>query len=264
MTPIDNLRLPAPYDVVLQEAVTFIQDQYEPIGIVAAGSSIRGLPDPMSDFDIVVAHDTTWRQRAQRRFNGVPAEIFVNPPFQIRRAFRMEAAEARPTMAHMLASGVILVDPRGIMAELATEAKAVMAAGPPPLSDTALIEARYMIATAFEDAEDLRERDTDRAVAMAIVAVLDAIRLHYHQSGRWHPREKELLTALEVSDPELGSLARAAIRATPVDARIDAAREIVARIVGVTEFFAWDSPPQQLPPDEDPSADGTPLAPAEG
>jgi hypothetical protein len=245
---IPDLRLPERYDAALGEAVAYIHEHYAPTGIVVAGSIIRGVPDPTSDFDIVVAHEPPWRQRAQRLFRGVPAEIFVNPPFQIRRAFAQEAAEFRPILAHMMATGVILHDPDGLMADLAQGARDSMDTVP-PMSAEQETSARYMIATQFEDAEDVRERDPDRAAAMLVKAVIDAARLRFRQAGRWLPREKELFTALDDLDPALGALVRQVMRATTLDARFAAAQPIVAQVAGATGFFPWDSDPQPLTPD---------------
>jgi hypothetical protein len=228
---IERLNLTERYATALTDAVAFIHERYRPIGIVAAGTIIRGTPDASSDFDIVVAHEPHWRHRSQRFFRDVPAEMFVNPPFQIRRAFQKEAAAGRPVLAHMLATGVILHDPEGIMAELKPEAQAILEAGP-PLSDDERTVAHYMIATWFEDAEDIRERDPDRASAMLIGAVMDAIRLHFRQSGRLHPREKDLLMALD-----------------ELDDRFASARPVIERVAGATGFFEWDSPRETLAPD---------------
>jgi hypothetical protein len=246
--PLTTLDLPERYAVALADAVAFIHERYDPIGIVVAGTIIRGTPDASSDFDIVVAHEPHWRQRCQRFFRGVPAEMFVNPVFQIRHAFRSEAAASRPVLAHMIATGVILHDPDGIMATLKPEAQAILDAGPQE-SDASRLNARYMIATWFEDAEDIRQRDPDRASAMLLTAVLDAIRLCFRQTGRWHPREKDLLTELDAVDPDLGGLARIVIRASTIDKRFDAARPIIARVVGETGFFEWESPREPVAPD---------------
>ncbi len=70
-------------------------------GIIVAGTHISGNPDPTSDLDIYVIHAHPQRQRIQKRFKGVPAEIFVNPPAAIRRYFAEEVR--RPSTAHMLA-----------------------------------------------------------------------------------------------------------------------------------------------------------------
>ncbi len=45
--------------------------RYDPLGIVASGTIVRGSPGPSSDLDLYVIHAAPWRQRVQRRFNGV-------------------------------------------------------------------------------------------------------------------------------------------------------------------------------------------------
>jgi predicted nucleotidyltransferase len=43
------------YDLALRSAVEFILENYSPVGIVAAGTIIRGAPDKSSDLDIYVS-----------------------------------------------------------------------------------------------------------------------------------------------------------------------------------------------------------------
>src|SRR5690606_22200458 len=62
----------------LESAVAYVADRYKPRAVVAAGTIIYGDPDQNSDLDPYVLHDQPYRQRVQRHFNGVPAEIFVN------------------------------------------------------------------------------------------------------------------------------------------------------------------------------------------
>ncbi len=88
--------LAEPYASALRDAVAFVLDRVDPVGIVACGSVIRGTPSPNSDLDIYVIHAAAWRQRIQRRFGTVPAEIFINPPSAIRGYFESER-QAGPT-----------------------------------------------------------------------------------------------------------------------------------------------------------------------
>lgn len=193
-------------------------------------------------------HEPAWRQRAQRFFNGVPAEMFVNPAFQIRRQMTNDAASGRPVMAHLLATGVTLGDATGIMATLQQEAQDNLAAGPTVPIET-ITQFRYRIASGFEDAVDIRDIDPDRAYAVVAEALSEAVRLHFLQQGRWLPRSKALLADLDDLDPELGGEVRSALRASSLDRRIDRATPIIRRIVGASGFFAWESAPQELCPD---------------
>ena len=128
-----DLRLPPlaePYKTALEEAVAFVLERFDPIGVVASGTIVRGDPSPSSDLDVFVLHRQPWRQRLQRFFNGVPAELFVNPPERVERYFEEEVADGRPVTAHMLATGVVVfaIDP--IVEQLRARAADVLAAPP--------------------------------------------------------------------------------------------------------------------------------------
>jgi len=171
-------RLDEPYVKALEEAVDFIRHALRPTGIIVCGSVISGTPDPTSDLDFAVIHTNPWRQRLQRRFNGVSAEIFVNSRGRLSRAFADEVASARPIMLHMIATGRIVFDPASTMGELQEMAQGMLDVGPSPAAEP-LILARSMIATAFEDAEGIRRRDPERAMAILILIMLDAARLRF-------------------------------------------------------------------------------------
>ena len=80
--------LPARYHDALKAAATYIVNTYHPQGLVACGSIIRGSPGPNSDLDLYVIHDQPWRQRVQRWFEGIPTELFINPPERNRTLLR--------------------------------------------------------------------------------------------------------------------------------------------------------------------------------
>jgi hypothetical protein len=203
--------LPAPFDGALREAVAYLHERFDPIGIVVSGTIVRGTGQATSDLDIVVVHGEPWRQRVQRFFNGVPCEMFVNPPFQIPRQMAKDAGAGRPVMAHMLATGVIVEDPTGIVATLVDAARANLAAGPQVPAETLQIR-QYGIATQFEDATDLRDIEPDRARSLVIDALVEAVKWHFVKLGKWLPRSKALLDDLDALDSALGADVRAALR----------------------------------------------------
>ncbi len=228
--------------IALDGAISFIDARYQPIGVIASGSIIRGKSHPLSDLDMVVAHRPAWRQRHQRWENGIVVEIFVNPVAQIERTYREEVESGRPVMLHMIATGIIVVDTAGTMRTLQDEATQMLAAGPRVPAET-LTAMCYSIATEFEDAVDILEEDEERAGAMATTCLVQAVRARFLQEGRWLPREKELLTALDALDPELGASCRGALRAE-TRARLGIVKPIVERIAGSSCFFAWEGAPQ--------------------
>src|SRR5262245_11981753 len=91
------------------ELLAHVLATYKPLGIVVSGSLVRGVgAGPTSDLDVFVVHAEPWRERDQRRFAGIAAELFVNPPAQIRRYFASEHREGRPCSAHMFATSEVI------------------------------------------------------------------------------------------------------------------------------------------------------------
>ena len=239
--------LSPPHDLALHQAIETITDRFAPVAIVASGTIVRGTPSATSDLDIVVIHDQPWRQRVQCFFNGVPAELFVNPAFQIRNAFVTEARDARPVLAHMLATGIIVLDRTGIGAELQAEANANLAHG--PLVPTGWLELRrYGIATVFEDAVDLEEIDPDRSRTLAMQALTESIDWWFPAHGHWRPRSKSLLADFQQHHPALGETARQAIDAPHLDQCLAHTATVLAGTIEATGFFAWESTPEPVDP----------------
>ncbi len=244
------MRLPLlaePYAAALDDAVAYIQDRYQPVGIIVSGTIIRGTPHRSSDLDFMVIHEPAWRQRVQRFFNGVPAEMFVNPEFQIRRVIAAEPAGGRPVMAHLIASGTIVHDTGDVMASLQELAHEILHDGP-RVSEEDLTQMRYRIATTFEDAHDIRNIDPDRAQTIVTEALIEAVRLYFLQQGRWLPRYKALVSDLDDLDPELGHAVRSALRCPDLGERLNLATPLIQRIAGSSGCFEWESEPQHLAP----------------
>ena len=239
--------LPEPYASAIQDAIAYIADRYAPTGILVSGSIVRGNPNAASDLDIVVTHPHHWRQRTQRFFNTVPADVFVNPPFALEGAMRRDAESGRPVMAHMLATGTIVRDTDSVMATLQRTARDVLASGPACTAEH-LTQQRYAIATGFEDAVDIASIDPELASAFLTDAVLASIRLLFLTAGQWLPRQKLLLSELERLSPAWGRIARDSLRPQPIESRIETAAPLVRHAAGATGFFEWESTPQDVEP----------------
>jgi predicted nucleotidyltransferase len=63
-------KLPDKYDRALREAVSFVLERFKPVGIIAAGTVVRGTPDATSDLDVWVIHMEPFRQRLQKFLLG--------------------------------------------------------------------------------------------------------------------------------------------------------------------------------------------------
>ena len=236
--------LTPPYDGALRAAVEFILERAEPehiLGIYVTGSVLRGQGSPTSDLDIFVVHDNPWRQRVQRRFGGVPVEMFFNPPEQVRLTFEKERTGRRPYAAHMIATGFPAYESEAAAA-LRQEALTMLGAGPKALDGHETNRAKYACVTLLEDGQDVADTDPAASLLLLARAVDAAVRFRYALAGRWEPRDKELVRGLAEVDPELQRLVEAFAAACDPYERSEAARRIVERCAGVTESFEWESP----------------------
>jgi hypothetical protein len=229
-----------PYTTALREAVAFIHTRTQPLGIIASGSIIRGTPDASSDLDIYAIHRQPWRQRVQLWCNGVPCEMFFNPPGLIEGYFADEHAEGRPMTAHMLATGVVMLDEDPVVSALITQAKTWLAT-PPHYADFGLRIARYNAATLFEDALDVVERDPATATMLLDKAISTAIEYAFRSRSLLVPRNKDLLSALRDLDANTGDAASRFYTSARWEERLAAATIIMDGLIGARGFFEWES-----------------------
>ncbi len=238
--------LAVPYDDALRQAVDFILERVsDVIAIVACGSILRGSPSASSDLDIYVLREKLERQRIQRWFNGVPTEIFVNPPGQVRKYIDRERRDGRPITAHMLATGHVVLALGDTLSELQALAKDALAAHPDPPAER-LVTTRYMAAIRFEDATDIWEARPEAARMILNIAVYDMLRYYYLEVNQFFPREKDLLVALETLDPHLSDLAQRYYSESLPDRIIDIAHQIADHTIGTFGFFEWESVPESV------------------
>lgn len=211
---------------------------------MASGTILQGTPDPSSDLDIYVIHSQPVRQRVQKWFHGVPAEIFVNPPAKIREYFRSQHKAARPATAHMLSTGSVILARDPVVHELRSEAIAWMERPLNPSSKELVVE-RYMAATLYEDARDVAARDPATAALLLGQSIVAMVQFWFRKNGHFLPRTKEQLEKLSLMDAELGKAAREFFL-SPVEARWALAEEIAKRTIGVDGFFEWESDPEDV------------------
>ncbi len=235
--------LAEPYATALREAVALILDRYAVWGVIAAGTPLTGTPDRASDLDIYVIHAQPQRQRVQRWCNGVPVEIFVNPPQSIRRYFADE--RDRPSTAHMLARGVVIVERHPVVAELRAEARTWLAT-PPNFTPEQLTMRRYFAADAYENAQDIQDRDPANALLILHDAVRSMLDYAFLAANRPLPRVKNKLAALAELNPSLGQAARDYYLATGPAESFALAAAIAVQTIHTSGFFEWESPLEEV------------------
>jgi predicted nucleotidyltransferase len=233
--------LPAPYAEALREAVSFILERCpDTRGIVVSGTILRGNPAPSSDLDIYVIRREPQRQRVQKFFNGVPAEIFINPEKNVSDYFAEEARDARPITAHMLSTGFTILDSDGVIAGLQVRARQLLQTSPDPSAGTLTI-ARYMAATRYEDATDIADTRPETARMILGLAVYAMLRYHFLADHRFIPRDKDLLDVLKTWDAPVADLARRFYGAATLEEALATAEQIADRTIATRGFFEWES-----------------------
>jgi hypothetical protein len=238
-------QLDEPYLTGLKVASDYILERFQPVlGIIVAGSILRGQGDERSDLDTFVIFEGDYRQRVQKLFNGVRFEIFANPPRRVPQYFLEEQSDGEPSTAHMIATGHILLNRSPLIETLRQQAQAILKAQP-TYSPSFLTMQRYFAADAFENALDLRQRDPAMGLSL-IGGVLPAmLKYHFQKQGKFVPRHKELLEALRQDTPELAALVESFWQ-TEGDRRFEIASQIADFTLGTQGFFEWETEPQKV------------------
>lgn len=176
------------------------------LGAVLGGSGACGRAGPDSDLDItVLLPDGDTSRRELIRHEGRLAEMFLSTRTQLRQAFTQSRVTRRATALFLFADSVLLHDPEGHAETLRSEASALLAAGPDPLTDDEREFGRFQLTDLLDDLTESHP-DTDRHEELAVADRLlnqAALYLTAHHrawsgAGKWLPRR--LLTA----DPVLG------------------------------------------------------------
>lgn len=234
-----------PYASAIQEAVDYILGRFNPVlGIIVAGSILRGEGDERSDIDTFVIFEGDYRQRVQKLFKGVRFEIFANPPQRVPQYFQEEQADGGASTAHMIATGHILLNRAPIVDDLRKQAQEVLNE-PPKYSATFLSLERYMAADSFENALDLRERDPAMGLTLLGAALARMLAYYFQKQGKYVPRHKDMLAVLREDSPELAGLVEA-FWAASGDARFEIACKIADMTIETRGFFEWETEPQKV------------------
>jgi predicted nucleotidyltransferase len=228
-----------PFDRAADDIVAYVKSTYAPVGIVLAGSIVRGEAGPTSDFDVFVVHDEAWRVREQRRFADVPAEIFVNPAAQVRRYFENEHGDGRPCTAHMFATGEVVMS-APVIDELVNEARAWLAK-PLEVSEASLTQKRYAAVDTLDDARDVVGEDPATAALLLASVVRDIIAYAFWSRRTFQPRRKAAVHALAAIDAEAAALVRRWQWADDPREALMTVEELAAHVLGVDTFFEWTS-----------------------
>jgi predicted nucleotidyltransferase len=230
-----------PYLSALKAAVRHILAEFEVLGIIAAGSIIRGEGHPSSDWDICIIHAKPQRQMIQTFFEGVPAQLFLNPPNMIRQYFVSEAAEGVCITAHMFVTGFVVLDRDPFIEAARQEARRVIAAGPQVKAEDLPMKC-YHIASEFENAMDIIEADPPAGLMLLSHTMMRLLQFYLLRQNLFIPRTKDLLKLIREHNSELGRLVDNFYQTHDLVEQVSLARQIADMTIQAQGFFECQTP----------------------
>ena len=117
------------------------------------GSAARGEETSYSDLDILVISDAKPSAYIEAFHEyGWMIEVLMHNRESYKKFFEQDRLRGRPSLPHMFATGVVLVDD-GTAADIQHEARAILEAGPPPWSHRDTQFSRFVITNHLLDLE---------------------------------------------------------------------------------------------------------------
>ncbi|MEZ4659326.1 MAG: hypothetical protein R2911_17320, partial [Caldilineaceae bacterium] len=196
--------------------------------------------NPHSDLDLMVLHAQNRRQRLQRFFQGIPAEIFLNPPQSIRSYFQSERKKGRPSTAHMWDTGFVVLERDPIVNLLRQEAAEWLQKSP-DLPSLDLTMDRYFNADEFENALDIADSDPAMASLLMHHAVFSMVAYRFLAANLNVPRHKEMLAGLKEIDPPAGELVERFLTEPALAHKFELGKQVAQTLNGDISFFEWET-----------------------
>lgn len=228
-----------PFATALRQVVAYAIENYNPIGIIGAGSVMRGEGDLTSDIDLYIIFDADYRQIEHKFFNAVPCQLFCNPPQRVSRYFVEErhSLNTGPTTAHMIASGIVILDRDVRVEQLREEAKKALHSSPMPNPDMLQLM-RYHAVSALENALDVCESDPDMAMLEICNALPKMLNYYFLKQWKYLPRHKDTIERIRQDNPELAELIHDLFIADE-DSRYAILEKIADITIEVRRFFEY-------------------------
>jgi hypothetical protein len=163
---------------------------------------------------VIIAERPEAPYRESFREQGWPIEAFVYTTSTYRIWFDNDARRRRPSLPAMCAEGKVLVDERGLAMLIKEEARALVAAGPAPLTGEELAAVRYRVTDLLMDLEAASDGELP-FIAIALVPVLADLICDSHR--RWRGDAKWTARAIRAFSPDLAARVEQAVTALKAD-----------------------------------------------
>jgi predicted nucleotidyltransferase len=193
-------------------AMAFVQRHFPTCAAAfLAGSAGRGSAHPNSDLDLVILADETPPHWATFVEAGWMIEAFVQTPASYPAAFARAVEGRWPLLLVLWAEGRPLVDHASVGQRAQDEARRLLAAGPPPLSEAETAVYRYDLTWLCDDLADAQ--DPAEALLIGQDLATTAMAFALARSGHWLGKGKWLLRNLRRASPREAEVAGAALAA---------------------------------------------------
>lgn len=186
-----------PYDDAIAAARAVVADLFPaPLWVWLTGSVITEARTLGSDLDIIVILDRADCPRPYRSSlvrHGFPVELFVNHPAGLLEYLARDLARGRPTLQRMVATAIVIEGDRHPADRLSARARAILAAGPPALTDEERNWARYKLTDGLDDLEHATDPTEIAAVQAQVwhqtAELFLELNRHWVSGGKWLARE---------------------------------------------------------------------------
>lgn len=237
----------------LDQFIENFEHKSDIVGILVCGSFITGNPSSHSDLDVHIILDESvdYRERGNQIIDGLLIEYFANPPRQIRSYFK-EDYEAISLMSQtQFATGEIVLDKIGIVAQLKQEAIAMMDAGFVDIHPASHALIKYGIWDMLDDLQDLYENERPEfdfiyysSLDQLISIYMQQIKQPYNKKAILGHitsdivRKKYLLN--ELPDEDVNALIKSCITAEARKDRISSYERLTKKILKLMGGFEID------------------------
>ncbi|MFD8543317.1 nucleotidyltransferase domain-containing protein [Streptomyces sp. NPDC059649] len=188
------------------QALGLVKDRFpHALGAILGGSAAQGRATPTSDLDVaVLLPDGDTSRREVVRHDGRLSELFLHTLADVPEHFERDRVLRRGTVLFLYDQGVPLVDPHGHLARTREQARAVLAAGPPPLTPAEWERGRYVLTCFMDDLTDTSPTERYEQLSLADFTLREAAHLLIAHHGAWTGIGKWLPRRLLSADPVRG------------------------------------------------------------
>jgi len=223
------------------------------VGVLVCGSFVTGSPSSRSDLDVHIILDEalSYRERGNRIVDGLLIEYFANPPRQIRSYFKEDYHGISPESQTQFATGEILLDVTGVVAELKQEAIAMLALNFEDVVPNTHELVKYGIWDMLDDLLDLYENERDE-FNFVYYSNLDRLIFYYMQQIKQAYGKKIILGHItsdvvrkkyllnELPDENVKKLIKTCVTAESKMERIDSYEELTNVVLDLMGGFEID------------------------